>query len=114
MIFIISFIVAFLLNLYLTIFGKKDLNRLKEKISIKKYIKEIEEALHEIFGKNGTKLFKGIIVLLSITFIIFNAFTFLICLMAIILGTYTAKKAWQISIVSNFLNKIATYINRLR
>lgn len=114
MIFLVTFPFAFLLNLYIIIFGKKDLTALKEKISIKKYITEIDESLKSLLGENNTKIFKGVLGLLSVIFVIFNAIAFIECLLAVLLGTFAAKKSYQIPCVSNILNKIATYINRLR
>lgn len=111
---VLAFLGAFLFNLYVLVFGKKDLDALKQKISIRQYLREIEDGLLQSIGDKWTTLLKILFIILSIVFVIFNVFSFLLCIAAIMGGTFAAKKSWEIPSVSNLLNKIATYINRLR
>lgn len=114
MLFLLTFVIAFFLNLYVIIFGKKSVEQMRQKLSLKKYLSELNEGLDEIAGKGGAKFMRGAVVVLAISFVIFNALTFLLCLLAVFAATFAAKKSYQVSRVSNFLNKIATYISRIR
>ncbi len=112
--FIATLFLTFILNLYIIIFGKKNLEILREKISIKKYLSEINDSLVSLMGNNYANILKIVLVILSFAFIIFNAFIFIQCLLAVILGTFIAKKSYQVPAFNNVLNKILTYINRLK
>ncbi len=114
MIYIVVFFVALLLNLYIVIWGKGDLNKLKAKVPLKTYLKELESSLDEMIGDKATTTAKIIAIILCVMIVIFNAILFLGMLVAFILGSFVAKKSYQIPAVSNVLNKIATYINRMR
>jgi len=114
MLFVTAFIVAMLFNFFIILFGKKDLEQLKAKMSIGKYMKEINDGLISGLGDTGATLIKLAIAIIVILFIIFNLIPTLLTLLVIAIGTFTAKKAYRIGAVSNILNKIATYINRLR
>lgn len=114
MIYFGIFTLALLFNFYVILFGKKDLTTLKEKISLKKYLKELDTALTEALGDVGATFTKLICILFCIVFVVVNAITFLLSAVSIVLGTYAAKKLYPLPIVSNYLNKIATYINRLK
>lgn len=114
MLYLIVFIVAFLLNVYLVIWGKKDLERLKMKIPLKEFIREMEESLNDAIGDKASTVAKIFAILLCVVLVFMNALMFFGGLLAFILGTWTAKRAYQIPAVSNVLNKIACYINRLR
>lgn len=113
MMYILIFVIVVLLNLYIS-FWKKDLEQFKNKISIGKYVKEINESLVSSVGEKNTTLIKIAAVLLSIAIVFYNAVFFLGCLGAVVSGTITAKKLHQIPATSNIINKIATYINRLK
>lgn len=102
------------MNLYIIIFGKRNLEALKNKVSIKKYLKEIDDSLTSLMGKKYANFTKLILIILSVVFVVFNAVIFIECLVGVILGTFGAKKSYQIPIFNNYLNKILTHINRLR
>jgi len=108
------FTLALLFNFYVMLFGKKDLTKLKEKISIQKYLKELDTALTEMLGDKGATIAKISGIILSIVFVVMNAVTFLLSALALLVGTYAAKKLYVVPTVSNVLNKLATYINRLK
>lgn len=114
MIYVLIFLGALLVNLYIILWGKGDLEKLKSKVSLRAYMKELEIAMDEMIGDKGTTALKIVFILLCIVIVLMNATFFFLSLLAFILGTYVAKKSYQIPIVSNILNKIATYINRLR
>lgn len=113
-IFLITFVITVLLNWYIILFGNKDLEQLKNKMSIQKYLREIEQSLVTEFGDKVTTWLKIGLIVLCIAIVIFNAFLFIGLLLGIILGTFLAKKSFKIGSLSNVLNKIATYINRVR
>ncbi len=114
MLFLLVFLVTVLVNLYIVVFGKEDLEHLKGKISLRLYLRELDASIVDGIGDRGATAVKLSIILLSVAVIIVNALTFLGCLVAVVLGTFVAKKLHQVSAVSNLLNKVATYINRLR
>lgn len=114
MIFLITLLLALLFNLYVTIFGKQDIQKLKNKISFGTYLKEINKALDEMMGDTGATILKSLLIGFLILMALFNLLFLAECIIAIILGAYLAKKAYQVSFVNNWLNKLATYINRLR
>jgi hypothetical protein len=100
--------------LYVIIFGKKAIESLKTKISIGKYLTEINESLDGLVGSQYASGIKYLLLILSAFFVIFNVAFFLKGLIAVVLGSWVAKKSFQISAVSNVLNKIACYINRIK
>lgn len=111
---LLLFFVVFLFNLYVVIFGKQDIQALKNKLSISKYLSEINNSLKHAVGDEIAKWLKVVLILLLLMVVIFNIYFFIGCLIALILGTFAAKKAYQYPWTSNIINKIATYINRLR
>lgn len=113
-IFIFVFVLVVLFNWYTILFGKKDLEQLKNKISIQKYLKEMNEALSTGIGEKEASLVKLVAIVLCVVIVICNAYAFLAVLVALIVGTFAAKKSYQVGAVSNLLNKMATYINRVR
>lgn len=100
--------------MYVILFGKKDLETLKNKISIKKYIAEIEQSLVEMTNDKAVTAIKVALIVVSVAFVILNALAFLQILAAVVVGTFGAKKSYEIPAVSNYMNKLATYINRLK
>lgn len=111
---LISFVAALLFNLYTVIWGRQDLAALKQKISLGKYWKEMWAGLEQGVGKKvtiGTKIF---LALFCVFAALTHIFSLLLGLAAVMLGFLTAKKLWQIGSVNNVLNKVATYINRMR
>ena len=114
MIYIGIFILALLFNFYVTLFGKKDLTKLQEKISLAKFLKELDADMTKAIGDKETTILKIVVAFIGIIFVLVNAVMFLFCAAAILLGTYAAKKLYPIPMVSNYLNKLATYINRLK
>lgn len=113
-VFVLVFVVTLLLNWYIILFGKKDLEQLKNKISIGKYLKEIDESLVKEIGDKYTTLIKISLIVLSIVIVLTNAYLFLSGLVALILGTSVAKKSFKVGAIQNVLNKLATYINRVK
>lgn len=114
MVFILAFLIAFLLNVYVLLFGKVGLEHVKSKISISKYLTEIKGSLESIFGKDALKYLVCITGLICAVVVIVNAVALLMMICGIVAGTFIAKKACQFPATSNVLNKIATYINRLK
>lgn len=112
--FLVVFVLAMLFNFYTTIWGKQDLEKLKGKISFGKYLKEMNEGLQDAIGDVAATIVKICFCILVVIIVFVNFWLCLACLLALVLGTWAAKKAYQIPAVSNVLNKIATYINRLR
>ncbi len=111
---LVAFILTILFNWYVAIWGKQDLDQLKQKISIKKYLADISNGLEEGLGKKGSTITKLLIIIILIGILVANAFLLLGVLVSVALGMYVAKKLFQVGAVSNILHKIATYINRLR
>lgn len=103
-----------LFNWYVILFGKKDLEVLKSKLSIRTYLKEIEDGLDKIFGDNFTTILKIVFIVLSVVVVIANAFLFLAGLGAFLIGVWLAKKSYQFGPVMSVLRRIAIYINRVR
>jgi len=109
----ITFIIAFLLNLQIIVFGSKFKELLKQKISIMKYVNEILKSSEETIGKDNTKILKIILSLMFLFALIFNFYFFIKIIIAFLLGTWSAKKLYQIPKYANYINKISTYIVRL-
>ncbi len=114
MTFLVVLVIALFFNWYTVLFGRKDLEQLKAKISIGKYLKEINEALESSLGRKGAAVTKVVLFLVAIAILVSNALLFLAGFVGLVIGTMLAKKSFKISAVSNVLNKIATYINRIR
>lgn len=112
--FAITLVVTFILNTYILIFGKSDLQALKNKISIKKYLREIEDSLVAVVGDGWVTVLKLTLVAFTLISLFLNVLLCLVFVGAVLLGTFGAKKSYEIPSVSNVMNKVATYINRLR
>lgn len=114
MIFILVFIAVLLFNLYTFIWGKKDLQALRGKLSIGRYLKELSDSIKAALGEDVLKWIKICVPIILILIILFNLIFFIECALAIVLGIYAAKRAYQYPATNSFINKIATYINRMR
>lgn len=114
MIFILVFLGTLFLNLYIIIWGKGDLEKLKHKIPFTTYLREIEDSLEEMIGHTWTATLAGLLVVLAISMVVINVYLVVGSVVAIIAGTFLAKKLYQIPQAHGFINKIATYINRWR
>lgn len=113
--FIIAFTVSVLFNFFVILFGKKDIETLKAQIAKgDSYLKQINEAMIEMLGDKGATVLKLILAIFAILFLIWHLLTAIGVLISIFAGTWAAKKAYKIPAVSSVLNKIATYVNRLR
>ena len=114
MIFLIAFVCAFLLNIAVTVFGKQDIEALKQKISLSTYLSELNKALTREIGDTAVTVLKLVCTLVIVIFVLFNFIGCILTLISIVVGTLAAKWCYKIPAVSNVINKIATYINRLR
>ncbi len=113
-IFLVVLALTVLLNWYIILFGKKDINQLKTKLSIRKYLVQIEESIDNELGHSATTFVKLGFAAILVLLVIFNITFFVLSVLAIMLGVFLAKRSYQIGMISNVLNKIATYINRVR
>ncbi len=112
---IIAFATAVLFNFFVLAFGTKDVDALKAKIAKGDgYLKQLNEALVEGLGQQGATGLKLVLTVCAILFLIWHLVTAILCLLAVVLGTWAAKRAYKIPAVGNLLNKVATYVNRLR
>lgn len=114
MLFIPLFLLAILANLYILAVGTRDIETLKGKISIGKFIKLTNESLSDMVGDTAATIIKIVAALLLVAILIANAMFFLICILAIVGGVVASAYLYKVPAVSNIVNKIATYINRLR
>ena len=92
----------------------EEIETLKQKISIGKYLREIEASLVAAVGDKAATAMKLGLIVFSFIVLIANAFLCIAILLGIVLGTFAAKASLKISAVSAYLNRIAAYINRLR
>lgn len=113
-VFLVVLAATVAVNWYIILFGKKDLEQLKNKVSIKKYLAEIEDSIDKSFGKKITTIVKLALIAVSIVVIVANAFLFLVSIGAFVLGVFLAKKSYEFGPVANVLRRIAIYINRVR
>lgn len=112
---IVAFAGSLAFNLFVIVFGTKDVEALKAKIARgDSFLKEINRALVEGLGDQAATALKLVLAVLAILFLIWHLVTAVLCLLAVALGTWAAKRAYKIPAVSNALNKLATYVNRLR
>ena len=102
----------FLFNLYKILFGSKDIEELKKKVSLKKYTKEINEAMVESVGKDNAKVLKLVLTAFIALSLLVNYILMIQLILAIILGSYGARKLYSIPAASNVLNKITIYIRK--
>lgn len=114
MIFIITLLVVLLLNFYIILFGTKDIDKLKSKICLSKYIDDINTNLKNLVGGKMTIAFYGVVFMVLVLLLLVNILSLLQICLAIIFGTYLAKKLYDIPKISNVMNKVAVYINRLK
>lgn len=111
---IVAFVLTFLYNLVVILFGKKDIEALKQNVPIGKYLKEIDALLVESIGDRATTVLKLAGCALLAVLLVVNILGFVGAGVGIVLGTIAAKRAYRVSAVSNLLNKVATYVNRMR
>lgn len=114
MVFLIALVICILLNFYILIFGKSDFDKFRNKLSIKKYIRELNKTLDESFDETTVlwgKLFLGFC---SLILIIINLWFCLQILIAIPIGIYLSKVLIKVPKISNVINKFAVYISKLR
>jgi hypothetical protein len=110
-----AFASALLFNLFVIVFGTKDVQALKTKMAAGgSYLKEINRALIEGLGDQAATGLKLVLTVLAILFLIWHLVTAILALLAVALGTWTAKRLYKITAVSEVLNRLATYVNRLR
>lgn len=112
--FVAVLVATILLNWYIILFGKKDLEQLKAKLSIKKYLAEMGDAMEKAIGRAGSICVQLGFVVLSGVIVIANAFLFMAGIGGFVLGVFLAKKSYQVGSISNVLRRIAIYINRVR
>lgn len=112
--FLIVFAISLIANIYVIVFGCKDVNSLKERLSMGKYLAIVNKSMVENLGDKGATAAKlGCVVLVGI-FILFNVWSFVGALVGLFAGMVAAKRLYQVPAVSNVVNKIATYVNRMR
>ena len=114
-IIICAFVGSMLFNLFVIVFGTKDIEALKARMaSGGSYVKEVNDALIEGIGDQAATLVKLLLCVGAVIFLIYHLVTAVLSLLAVALGTWAAKRAYKVPAVSSVLNRIATYINRLR
>ena len=107
-------VLTMLVNWYVLVLGHADLQALKAKVPLKRYFNELKSSSFEMMGEGPTLLFGLALSVLLGTIVLVNAVLFAELIVAILLGTWLAKKGHQVPAISNVLNKVATYVNRLR
>ncbi len=112
--FLIVFFAAVLVNLYVIVCGRKDIDNFKQALSIGKYLSELNTSMVSELGEKGTAAVKVGLFVVAVLIVIFNVFFFLAGGIGLVLGTMAAKRLYQFPAVSNVLNKIGTYVNRMR
>lgn len=113
-IIVLAAIASLVGNLAVILFGKPDLAKLRAKLSVGAYLRELDLGLTESIGDRGATALKVVLVILGIVLVISNAFLLLFILVGAWAGMFGAKRLYRISAVSNVLNKFTTYINRMR
>ena len=114
-IIIATLVVSILFNLFVIVFGTKDVEALKAKIARgDSYLKEISKGLTEALGEKGATALKVLLVLLAVVMLITHLVTAIGILVAVAVGTWAAKRIYKIPAAQNLLNKVATYVNRMR
>lgn len=117
MLYIIAgiFLASVLINYALIVlFTQEEVAELKNKMSFGSYVKELDEVVRDEIGDQGATILKICLVVVAVLWAIFSIKFLLLSLAAILLGTWASKKAYQVPAVANVVNKVATYINRLR
>jgi hypothetical protein len=113
-IFIIAFLATFLLNFAVIVLGKDTMAQLRTDHSLKHYLSEANALLTDSLGDQGATVVKLSLVVIAGLFLIFNLIPTLVCLLAVVVAVIAAKAVLRIRAVSEMLNRLATYINRLR
>ena len=72
------------------------------------------DSLSEIISDRGVTIFKLSMIGLGGLFVLLNPLMLLEFGLALWVGTWAAKKSYQVPAISNVLRRVATYINRLR
>jgi hypothetical protein len=114
MTYFIIFLFVLLLNWYIICFGKNDLTKLKGKVPVGMYLKDLKSSVVETLGDKWTVAIELFSLFLSLVVISRNAMFFLLSICAVVVGTYVAKLSYRIGAVNNMLNWVTTSINRLR
>lgn len=96
------------------LFGRHDLDTLKQKLSVGEYLRSLEESLDSFAGHNATTIAKLALIGFAVLLVIVNLHLALAGFVGFLAGAWLAKRSYRIAVVSNALNKVATYINRLR
>lgn len=110
---LLALLVTLICTFYVSIVGTKEIRDLKEKVSIKKYFKQMSDALDEFVGDGVAIAIKLLLVVFAIIFVVVNAILFLYILVGIVLGIFLSKKLQDIPSVKAFCNKMTIYVNRL-
>lgn len=106
---------AVLFNFFVLAFGTKDVEALKAKIARgDSYLKQINEAMTDALGDQGATALKLGLSAIAVLLLIVNLVNTVLALLAVVAGTWTAKRAYKIPSVANAINKVTTYVNRLR
>lgn len=110
--FIITFVGSVVLNIYILLWGKKSIEELRAKMSVGKFLKEINDTLVHETSEHFVFAMKTLGILLLLAIAIHNALLLLAALVGIALGVFVAKRCYENPASQNELNKLATYINR--
>lgn len=79
---------------------------------MKKYVDEIFKSAAGVIGSRNLSILKGILVVMLLLFLISNVFLFFKLIAAFLIGSWSAKKIYEIPTVSNYTNKMIIYIIR--
>ena len=112
-IFISILVITIVINWYLELLSNKSVEQLIKETAIKDYIKEIEFEISKQVGDKNLIYIKLSLWIIALLFIIFNWLLAIVAILAIVIGTIAAKRLIKVVSVASYLNKIATYINKL-
>lgn len=110
---ILSLVGAFVFNLAVTLFSK-DVEALRGKITVGKYLGNLNDVFVDWIGKDATGILKAFALVVVLWFVFWHLLTAVLCIVGASVGTWAAKKAYGYPAFNGWCNRVATWINRIR
>ena len=108
------FAASVLANLFIIIFGKADVDALKSRVPLRKWVRELDADMARTIGSGGTVAVKLAACSLVVLFLAFHLVTAILSLLAAGIGILASRRVYAFPPANAFLNRMAVYVNKLR
>lgn len=109
-----SFVVSFLVSLFVSVFGTSAIDSVRSKLSIGTYLRNMNKVLVEELGDGWATIVKLCLVGFAAAFVLFNWLNAVSALIFGCVGVWASKSVYSVPAINDAINRVATWVNRNR